>query len=117
MWGLHRFIENGQKRLAVKLPVAVTKNMREFYEARGLQVSPFGTWAYWTGISEYVETMNAGKSVLRFDVPCSHLSETGLCELHGTDKKPRVCREYPTVNTDLSGVADVCTFKIEEVEV
>jgi hypothetical protein len=115
-WSIFNFFENGVKMLAIGLPHSLNEDARAFYRARGLRISPFGKWAYWPGSPAYTEAMNAGHPALRFDVPCPHLTDERMCDLHGDARKPLVCVEYPTVHTDLSSVTPPCTFKVEEVD-
>lgn len=106
--------DDGKRQLAVALPHGMTPRMKEFYEARGLKISPRLIWAFWPDVPKYTITQNAGRIALKFHVPCPHLTNEGKCDIHGTRKQPAVCRDYPTPNTDLSSVTPPCTVRIVE---
>jgi hypothetical protein len=112
-WGVQKIQDDDGVRLAIALPLGLTEEGRYFYETRGMLVSPHGRMAVWRGNPRFREVQHGGRTALLVESPCPHLTEQGLCDLHGTDRQPQVCRDYPTVHTDLSAVADVCTFKIE----
>ncbi len=59
-----------------------------------------------------VSTSN-GKTVLRFNLPCSQLDpKTGLCRIYGKGR-PIVCVQYPR-EEDIKFLPKECTFKFIE---
>jgi Fe-S-cluster containining protein len=103
-------------KLAVALPMGYPDEAVEWLQAHGLKVTPDHLWAIWPRVPRYTESVVKGREMLRFDVPCPHLTNERLCDLHGSPKKPRVCREYPQSHTDLSSVTPPCTFTVVEVD-
>ena len=43
-------------------------------------------------------------------VPCSALTEEGLCSLYGKPERPDLCNHYPMTPPALTGVEDVCSY-------
>ena len=49
--------------------------------------------------------------------PCSALTEDGLCSLFGTPERPDLCSHWPATPEAMEPVADVCSYRFEEVAV
>lgn len=114
-WGVQIIEDSDGRRLGVALPKGLPDETIEFYQARGLVVSPKRNWGFLPTVPDYSVAQNSGHAMLRLEYPCPRLTESGMCDVHGTARQPKVCREYPTPMTDLASVADVCTVRIEEV--
>ncbi len=43
-------------------------------------------------------------------IPCTALTEDGLCSLYGTPERPELCSHWPASPSALIGIEDVCTY-------
>lgn len=49
----------------------------------------------------------------RIDLPCSALTEEGLCSLMGTPERPALCSHWPATPAMLAGLEEVCSYSFE----
>ena len=77
-------------------------------------------YIYWLGlhgVTIYKEVED-GHTFYNAHIPirCNELQEDKTCGVHGTDRKPDMCKKYPLHPMDISMVDNVCTYEFRKIE-
>lgn len=59
-----------------------------------------------------------GRVLAHIEVPCSQLTDEGMCAAFGTSLRPQMCEEFPVFPEQLSvcGLTEKCSYKFIPLE-
>ena len=75
----------------------------------------FDAWTVWLEKHGIALLRRLGQQLLaHVPIPCTKLTEDGLCSVFGTPERPKMCAPYPEHPLDVEGI-DFCTYKFQPI--
>jgi len=73
-------------------------------------------WKHWVELHGLTLVEDGGELLVRINIPCSALTEDGLCSLYGKPDRPKLCDRFPRQPGDLVGLEGQCKYRFTKVE-
>jgi Fe-S-cluster containining protein len=80
-------------RLQVPPEYSQNEDIRRWVELHGIKLAEVG-----------------GGTFAFLSIPCSALTEEGMCSLMGTADRPELCSHWPATPEAMTGLEEVCTY-------
>ncbi len=79
------------------------------------RVAAFEDWIKWMELHGVKLFKMGGSLQVSIPIPCTKLTDDGMCGVFGTDERPEMCATYPQSGLEIGGLEDVCTYKFAKI--